>query len=55
MCNIPEIYSSKIEDFIKICYNDGMTENKYNDGQKFKVLELTKNAYGGSRLNELFN
>ena len=30
--------------FIKICYNDGMTENKYNDGQKFKILELTKDT-----------
>jgi DNA polymerase elongation subunit (family B) len=33
-----------IDQFIKICYNDGMTENKYNEGQKFKILELTKNT-----------
>ncbi len=33
-----------VDQFIKICYNDGMTENKYNDGQKFKVKELTKNT-----------
>jgi DNA polymerase elongation subunit (family B) len=33
-----------VDQFIKICYNDGMTENKYNDGQKFQVLDLTKNT-----------
>lgn len=30
--------------YIKICYNDGMTENKHMDGKKFKVLELTKKS-----------
>ena len=33
-----------LDQFIKICYNDGMTENKYNDGEKFKIRELTKNT-----------
>ena len=33
-----------VDHFIKICYNDGMTENKYNDGQKFKIKNLTKNT-----------
>jgi DNA polymerase elongation subunit (family B) len=27
--------------FIKICYSDGMTENKHMDGMKFKVISLT--------------
>ncbi len=28
--------------YIKICYNDGMTENKHMEGKKFKVIDLTK-------------
>jgi DNA polymerase elongation subunit (family B) len=32
----------KINQYIKIVYNDGMTENKHMDGQKFKVKELGK-------------
>jgi DNA polymerase elongation subunit (family B) len=32
------------DQYIKICYNDGMTENKHMDGKKFKVLELTKKS-----------
>ena len=32
------------DQFIKICYDDGTTENKHMDGKKFKVLELTKNS-----------
>jgi DNA polymerase elongation subunit (family B) len=33
-----------LNQYIKICYNDGMTENKHMDGKKFKVLELTKKS-----------
>jgi len=32
------------DQYIKICFNDGMTENKHMDGKKFKVLELTKKS-----------
>jgi len=30
-----------IGNYIKICYSDGMTENKHMDGLKFKVISLT--------------
>jgi DNA polymerase elongation subunit (family B) len=33
-----------IGQYIKICYNDGFTENKYLDGKKFKILDLAKKA-----------
>ena len=33
-----------IGQYIKICFNDGFTENKYLDGKKFKILELTKKS-----------
>ena len=33
-----------IGQYIKICYNDGFTENKYLEGKKFKILDLTKNS-----------
>lgn len=33
-----------LDQFIKICYNDGMTENTYMDGKKFKVIGLTKTS-----------
>jgi DNA polymerase elongation subunit (family B) len=33
-----------LDQFIKICYNDGMTENTYMDGKKFKIIELTKTS-----------
>ena len=32
------------DQYIKICYNDGMTENKHMDGKKFKVFDLTKKS-----------
>ena len=32
----------KLDQYIKIGYNDGMTENKHMDGKKFKVIELGK-------------
>jgi DNA polymerase elongation subunit (family B) len=32
----------KLNQYIKIGYNDGMTENKHMDGKKFKVIELGK-------------
>lgn len=32
------------DQYIRILYNDGMTENKHMDGKKFKVLELTKKS-----------
>lgn len=31
-----------LNQYIKICYNDGMTENKHMDGKKFKVIKLEK-------------
>ena len=33
-----------IGQYIKICYSDGMTENKHMDGKKFKICELTKKS-----------
>lgn len=33
----------QIGQFIKICWDDGMTENSYLDSKKFKILELKKN------------
>jgi DNA polymerase elongation subunit (family B) len=33
-----------IGQYIKICYNDGFTENKYLEGKKFKILDLTKKS-----------
>ncbi len=32
------------DQYIRILYNDGMTENKHMEGKKFKVLELTKKS-----------
>jgi DNA polymerase elongation subunit (family B) len=32
-----------IGQFIKICWDDGMTENSYLDSKKFKIVELKKN------------
>lgn len=33
-----------LNQYIKICYNDGMTENKHMDGKKFKVIKLEKKS-----------
>jgi DNA polymerase elongation subunit (family B) len=33
-----------IGQYIKICYNDGFTENKYLEGKKFKILDLSKKS-----------
>jgi len=33
----------QIGQFIKICWDDGMTENSYLDSKKFKIVNLTKN------------
>ncbi len=32
------------DQFIRVLYNDGMTENKHMEGKKFKVLDLTKKS-----------
>lgn len=44
--------------YIKICYNDGFTENKYLEGKKFKILDLTKKSIlidGEIDQNEILN
>jgi len=47
--NISVIHTEKVngiykDQFIRILYNDGMTENKHMDGRKFKVLDLTSDT-----------
>lgn len=37
-------YGLKVGQFISIYYNDGLTDNKYKDGKKFKILKLTKKS-----------
>lgn len=47
-----------LDQFIKICYNDGMTENTYMDGKKFKIIDLTKTSItfnGNINTNEFMN
>jgi DNA polymerase elongation subunit (family B) len=47
-----------IGQYIKICYNDGFTENKYLEGKKFKILDLTKKSIlidGEIDENEILN
>ena len=47
-----------IGQYIKICYNDGFTENKYQEGKKFKILDLTKKSIlidGEIDQNEILN
>ena len=36
----PSIYGIKVDSFISIMWNDGLTDNKYDD--KYKILELNK-------------
>jgi DNA polymerase elongation subunit (family B) len=46
------------DQYIRILYNDGMTENKHMDGKKFKVLELTKKSLtvdGNIETEEILN
>jgi len=33
-----------VGDYIKIGYNDGITENKHMDGEKFQIIEMTKTS-----------
>ena len=33
-----------VDQYIKICFNDGITENKHMDGEKFKILKLESNS-----------
>jgi DNA polymerase elongation subunit (family B) len=37
-------YGLKKGGFITIYYNDGLTDNKYNDGEKFKIKKVTKDS-----------
>ena len=37
-------YGLGIEQYIVFLYNDGIIEEKYKDGQKFKILELQKDS-----------
>jgi DNA polymerase elongation subunit (family B) len=47
-----------IGQYIKICYNDGFTENKYAEGKKFKILDLSTKSIlidGEIDTNEILN
>jgi len=53
-------YGLSVGQYVCILYNDGIIENKYNDGEKFKILELTKDsitidAKNGIDINELID
>jgi len=37
----PNTYGLNIDGYITIYYNDGLTDNKYDDGKKFKIVGLT--------------
>lgn len=37
-------YGVKVDNYISITYNDGITMNKYNDGKKYKIIQISKNT-----------
>jgi len=39
-----QTYGLEVGRFIKICYNDGLSDDNYNDGEKFKILKLTEDS-----------
>jgi len=41
MIDTPNTYGLKEEQFITIYYNDGITNNKHQEGKKFKIIKLT--------------
>ena len=55
--NTRDTYGLKVDQYITIYYNDGLSDNKYLDGKKFKIIELNKNVItvNFSLDDEIFN
>ena len=34
------VYGVKVDQYVTIMYNDGITDNKYQDGQKFQITNI---------------
>ena len=51
-------YGLALDQYVVLIYNDGIIDNKYKDGKKFKILELDKDSItieGKIDKNELLN
>lgn len=52
-----DTYGLKSDQYITIYYNDGLSDNKYLDGKKFKIIKLNKNTITVNFIldDEIFN